>query len=142
MEFSVKFDIVKSGFSIVYIEGLQIITSKNIAFLSLKTDFVLINSAGPDEILPYAQFHLDVHCLPLYPLRGFWSLFWLICSVHIQAFMQENKFFILFEIQCNIKCSILIIHPPVKTNEPWHEISSNLVCVTSKAKTSLRIRAD
>ena len=64
MEYSIKFDTVKSGLSIVYIEGLQIITSKNIAFLSLKTDFVLINSAGPDEILPYAPFHLGLHCLP------------------------------------------------------------------------------
>ena len=49
--------------SIVYIEGLQIITSKNIAFLSLNIDFVLTNSAGPDEILPYAPFHLGLHCL-------------------------------------------------------------------------------
>ena len=64
MEFSVKFDTVNSGSAIVYIEGLQIITSKNIAFLSLKTDFVLINSAGPDEILPYTPFHLGLHCLP------------------------------------------------------------------------------
>ena len=64
MEFSVKFDTVKSGLSIVYIEGLQIKTSINIAFLSLKTDFVLINSADPDETLPYAPFHLGLHYLP------------------------------------------------------------------------------
>ena len=41
MGFSIKFDTVKSGWSIVYIERLQVIISKNIIFLSLKIDFVL-----------------------------------------------------------------------------------------------------
>ena len=37
-----QFDFVKSGWSIVYIEGSQVIISKkNIIFLSLKIDFVL-----------------------------------------------------------------------------------------------------
>ena len=57
----------------MYIEGRQIIVSKNIVFLSLKIDFVLANSADPDEMLHYAAFHLGLHCLPKYPFRGFWS---------------------------------------------------------------------
>ena len=50
MEFSVKFDTVKSGLSITYIEGSQVMCSKQIAILSLKTDFVLANSTDPDDI--------------------------------------------------------------------------------------------
>ena len=51
MEFSIKFDTVKSGWSIVYIEESQdIISKKNIIFLSLKIDLVLANSADPDEM--------------------------------------------------------------------------------------------
>ena len=65
MGYSIKFDTVQSGWSIVYIEGFQVIISKkNIIFLSLKIDFVLANSANPDEILPYAAFYLGLHCLP------------------------------------------------------------------------------
>ena len=34
-------------------------------YLSLKIDFVLTNSADPDEMLHY---HLGLHCLPKYPV--------------------------------------------------------------------------
>ena len=58
----------------IYIEGSQVIISpKNITFLSLKIDFVLANSADPDEMLHYAVFHLGLHCLPKYPFKHFWS---------------------------------------------------------------------
>ena len=40
IDFPIKFDTVKSGWFIVYIEGLQVIISKNM-FLSLKIDFIL-----------------------------------------------------------------------------------------------------
>ena len=40
---------------------------QKIIFLSLKVDFVLANSAEPDEI------HLGLHCLPRYPSRGYLS---------------------------------------------------------------------
>ena len=33
-------------------------------FLSLKIVFILVNSADPDEMPPYAAFHLGLHCLP------------------------------------------------------------------------------
>ena len=61
------------GWSIVYIEGSQIIISKKYCFLSLKIDFVLANNADPDEMPHYVAFHLGLHCLSKYRLRGFWS---------------------------------------------------------------------
>ena len=41
---------------------------------SLKINFVMANSVDPDEMPPYAAFHLGLlNCLPLYLLRGFQS---------------------------------------------------------------------
>ena len=74
MEFPLQFDTVKSGWSIVYIEGSQVIISKNILFFSLKVDFVLANSADPDEMPHYVAFHLSFHCLQKYRFKGFWSI--------------------------------------------------------------------
>ena len=48
MEFPIKFDTVKSGWFIVYFQGLPLIISPKNIFLSLKVDFVLANSADPD----------------------------------------------------------------------------------------------
>ena len=45
----------------------------NIAFLSLKINFFLTNSADPDKMPPNAAFHLGLHCLTLYPFRVFQS---------------------------------------------------------------------
>ena len=45
MEFPIKFDIPKSGWSIVYI---MVIISKNIIFLFLKIGFVFVNNPDPD----------------------------------------------------------------------------------------------
>ena len=42
-------------------------------FLSLKTVLNLANSADPDEMQHNAAFHLGLHCLPKYLLRGFQS---------------------------------------------------------------------
>ena len=53
--------------SIIYIEGSQVIISKNIVFLSLRIDFVLANSADPDEMPHYVAFHQGLHCLSKYP---------------------------------------------------------------------------
>ena len=72
MEFPIKFDTVKSGWSIVFIEGSQVIILKKCYISFSKIDFVLANSADPDEMLHYAAFHLGLHCLPKYPYRGFW----------------------------------------------------------------------
>ena len=35
-------------------------------FPSLNVVFILVNSADPDEVPPYAAFHLGLHCLPKY----------------------------------------------------------------------------
>ena len=32
-----------------------------------------LNSGDPDEMLPYAPFHLGLHCLPEYLLKGIQS---------------------------------------------------------------------
>ena len=73
MEFSTTLHIIKTRQSIVNIEGLQVIISKIYFFLSLMINFVLVNSADPDEMLLYAAFHLGLHCLLKYPFRGFQS---------------------------------------------------------------------
>ena len=64
MECAVKFDTVKLGRSIVYVEGSHNILSKdiNFAFILLHIDFVMANSADPDEI-------------PLFVEDLCWSLF-------------------------------------------------------------------
>ena len=66
MEFSIKFDTVKSGWSIVYFEGLQVSITKKFRILSLKIDLVLENHADPYKMPPYAAFHLGLHCLLKY----------------------------------------------------------------------------
>ena len=38
----------------------------NDVFMSLKIVYILANSADPDKMLPYAAFHLGLHCLPKY----------------------------------------------------------------------------
>ena len=82
MEFSIEFDTVKLGWSIICIEGPQVIISKNMLYLSQKMNFVLGNSADPDEMPHNAAFHLGLHRLPKHPYWGFWStlvdwlLFW------------------------------------------------------------------
>ena len=37
---------------------------KMVYFMFLKTVFISANSADPDELPPYAAFHLGLHCLP------------------------------------------------------------------------------
>ena len=56
-----KVDTIKSGWSVVYIEKLQVIIYKKC--ISLKIDFALANSADLDEMPPYTVFHLSPHCL-------------------------------------------------------------------------------
>ena len=66
---SILFDIVKSEWSVVHIEGSHVIISIINAFPSAKIDFVLANSADPDEI-PRQVAYLVLHCLQKYPFRG------------------------------------------------------------------------
>ena len=48
MEFSIKFETFKSGWSIIP----RLYFPKNVVFPSLKIDFVLANNADPDKISP------------------------------------------------------------------------------------------
>ena len=46
--------------------------SEFFSFLSLNMDFVLANSADPDEMTHRVTFHLGLPCLTKYPISGFW----------------------------------------------------------------------
>ena len=65
---------ITSGWSIEYIEGSQVIISEIFCIFSLKIDFALANSIDPDEMPHNAAFHLGLHCLHKYLLRGIYSL--------------------------------------------------------------------
>ena len=54
MECPIKFDTIKSGWSIVYIEGTQVIISK---MNLLKIDFVLATSSVHDEMRQWSSTH-------------------------------------------------------------------------------------
>ena len=65
MELSIKLYTIKSGWSMVYIEGSQFtISENNIVFLFLIIDLVLSNNGYHDEMPHHAVFHLGLHCLP------------------------------------------------------------------------------
>ena len=78
MEYLIKFDTDKSGWSIVHNYNFQNY------HISLNIDFVLTTSADPDEMPHDAAFHQGLHCLPKYPFRGFWYTK-VICSLIIMA---------------------------------------------------------
>ena len=44
---------------------------KYIVFISLKINFVLANSADPDEMLYSVAFHMGPHCRQKYLFKGF-----------------------------------------------------------------------
>ena len=49
-------------------------------FLSLMIVFIFANCTGPDEMPPYAAFHLCLHCLPKYLFTGMQNERVNICS--------------------------------------------------------------
>ena len=55
------------------LRGHRLHFPKNIVFLSLKMEFALGNGVDPDEMMHNAAFHLGLHCLPKYLLRGILS---------------------------------------------------------------------
>ena len=57
MEFSITFGTVKSGWSIVYIEGSQVLISQ-------KQKYCISFSEDPDGIPHHAEFNLGLQCLP------------------------------------------------------------------------------
>ena len=46
--------------------------SEIFSFRSLNMDFVITNSADPDEMTHRVTFHLGLPCSIKYPIRGFW----------------------------------------------------------------------
>ena len=70
IEFSIKLCTKKSGWSIVYIQGSQVIFTKQHSIFPLKIHSVSENSADPYEISHYVAFNLGLHCLPKYLTRG------------------------------------------------------------------------
>ena len=72
MEFSIKLHTIKTGCSIIYIEGSKVIISlKNIVFLSLRIFFVFADSGDPDEMPHNVAFHLGLNCFSKYLFMGF-----------------------------------------------------------------------
>ena len=86
MEFSIKLDTFKSGWSIVYIESSRVVILNEIVFLSLKIYFVLTNRADTDKMQRSAAFHLGLHCSPKYPFTGSQA-----------ANLNTNGFFLWFD---------------------------------------------
>ena len=74
------FHTIKSGRSIVYIEGLQF--PKNVVFLSLKIFFLLANSVGPDEMLHYTAFHLGLYCFVKISVKRLVKELHVLCGTH------------------------------------------------------------
>ena len=62
---------IKSVFPLYTLKGQDYDFQKirKYCIFSPKIDFVIANSADPDEIRHYAAFNLGLHCLPKYP---FW----------------------------------------------------------------------
>ena len=73
MNFPIHIDTTSMELPIVYFKGSQIEFSKLLydVFLSLKVVLIIANSVDSDEMQHNAAFHLGLHCLPKYPLRGF-----------------------------------------------------------------------
>ena len=53
-------------------------------FLTLKVVLILVKSADLDEMQHYAAFHVGLHCLPKYQLRGFQNTKGL-CLLNLQS---------------------------------------------------------
>ena len=57
MKFPIKFYTVKSGWSIVYIEGSQVIISKKYCILLSEDLFTFTNNVNPDEMQRSIMLH-------------------------------------------------------------------------------------
>ena len=91
--------------------------SEILSFLFLNMDFVIINSADPDEMTHCVAFHLGLSCSIKYPIRGFWytkgtceykgltSLIFGYKSCHV---LQRIKFVIAFIVEgCHHFCQMM-----------------------------------
>ena len=69
MDYPMYIDTISMELSIVYFKVLPVKILSNNVCLFLKI-VILANSADPDEMLSYAPFYLDLHCLPKYLFMG------------------------------------------------------------------------
>ena len=120
-DLTIKFNAIKSGWSILYIEGTQVILSKMLYYLSLKTLSKRCRSL--------AAFHLGLHCLPKYPFTYIQALKYL---VYIQAskypvfsgcWSQTQKTFFLIQRRLSSRA---IISVPYVTQIPHHKLRSTI----------------
>ena len=79
MDYPIHISTISMELFILYFKGSQVEIFKFSLFLSLKI-FFIANSADPDEMLPYAPFHLGLHCLATYLFTGIVFLFWFFIS--------------------------------------------------------------
>ena len=70
MDYPIHIDTISMQLSIFILRGCQTKFLKNDVFLSLRIVFIQANSADPVEMLPYAAFHLGLHCLHKYLFTG------------------------------------------------------------------------
>ena len=73
MDKSIKFEILNSGWFIVYTEGHMLLFPNNIVFSLPKNDFVVSNRAENDEMPHFMAFNLGLHCLQKYLFSSFYS---------------------------------------------------------------------
>ena len=70
MDYHIHIETISMEFSFCILRGYQSKFQEHDVFPSLKIVFILSNIADPDEMLPYAAFHLGLHCLPKYIFTG------------------------------------------------------------------------
>ena len=67
MDFPIQINTLRMVLSIICFKGSQLEISKHLCYSVPEDCIYLSNSAGPDEMLHFAAFHLGLHCLPKYP---------------------------------------------------------------------------
>ena len=94
MGFSIQLHTIRTGSSIVCIEGSQVIISKQYCIFSMMINSVSANSAYPDEMPHYAAFHLGLHCLSKFPdfKRLLWDWLDFLLRVSLKFYLQNPKF--------------------------------------------------
>ena len=58
---TIKFGTVQKGPLYIFM-GHRVMFPETFVFLFLKIYIIIANSADPDEIPPYVEFHLGLHC--------------------------------------------------------------------------------
>ena len=88
--------------------------SKIFSFLSLNMDFVITNSADPDEMTHRVAFHLGLPCSIKYPIRGFWYTKGIqrlnVSNIRVQSchVLLRIKFVIAFIVEgCHHLCQMM-----------------------------------